>query len=131
MSVTQAIHQVETLHQEIQSLFNQPDQPERLSSLMKYFSAQFEMVGISGARLNIHQLEEMFSHKMGAFPDLKIEVSQIRVIMQTADFVLLAYQETHHKSGHCHHRIATACIEFHVEQCIWRYLHETTISESS
>ena len=131
MLVAKAIRHVEYLHQEIQSLFNQPAQPEKLSSFLNNFSQQFEMIGISGALLNIHQLEEMFSHKMGAFPDLKIEVSQISVIMQTADFVLLRYQETHHKSGHCHRRIAIACIEFHVEQCIWRYLHETTIGESS
>ncbi|EPF69401.1 hypothetical protein [Acinetobacter rudis] len=128
MSVTQAIQHVQTLIQDIQSLFSQPAQPEKLSRFMDHFSPQFEMIGITGARLNLNQVEDLFKRNMGAFPDIVIEVDDITVIMQTADFVILRYQETQQKSGQCHRRIATVCIEFHVEQCRWRYLHETTIS---
>jgi hypothetical protein len=128
MSATQATQFVETLVQDIQSLFSQIAQPEKLTKFMSNFSQQFEMTTLTGAQINYEQLTNMFTQNMGAFPDLTIEVDEISIIMETKDFVLLSYRETQYKSGICHKRRATAMIEFHVEQCLWRYLHETTIT---
>lgn len=130
MSVTQAIQLLETSIQDIQSLFNQPAQPEKLSQFMRCFSKDFEMIAVSGRQMNLNQLEDMFNLNMGAFPDLTIEIENITVIMHTPDLVLLRYQENQHKAGHSHYRISTACMEFHVEHCVWRYLHETPINNS-
>jgi hypothetical protein len=127
MSIPQAIQLLETSIKDIQSLFTQPAQPEKLSHFMHRFSEKFEMIGVNGNQLNFHQLKAMFNANMGAYPDLKIEIKDISVIMHGANFVLLRYQEKQYTAEQCHCRIATAYMEFHVEHYLWRYLHETPI----
>lgn len=127
MSASRAIQFIQSSIQDIQTIFTQPPHPQKLADFIGSFSQHYEMITVTGARIDRKQLETMFVSKQGADPDLVIEVDEISVIMQTDRSVLLRYQETHHWPDHCHRRISTACIELQQEQCVWRYLHETTI----
>lgn len=127
LNAERAIRSVFTLHDQIEAVFSQSDADVTLSELLACFSSQFEMITIKGQRIQSPQLQALFSNNMGAWPDFKIQISDVVVITEAADHVLLRYQEQQQKQGTITLRQSTALIEFQGEHCLWRYLHETTV----
>ena len=127
LNVERAIRSVFTLHDQIEAVFSQADVDATLAELLAYFSSNFEMITIKGQRIQYPQLQALFTNNMGAWPDFKIEISEVMVIAEAADHVLLRYQEQQVKQGVATLRQSTALIEFQGEHCLWRYLHETTV----
>lgn len=122
-----AIRSVFTLHDQIEAVFSQSDADATLKALLECFSSTFEMITIKGQRIESDQLHALFTNNMGAWPDFKIEISDVVVITEAADHVLLRYQEQQIKQAAITLRQSTALIQFQGEQCLWRYLHETTV----
>lgn len=127
LNAERAIRSVFTLHDQIEAVFSQSDADVTLSELLACFSSSFEMITIKGQRIQSPQLQALFSNNMGAWPDFKIKISDVVVITEAADHVLLRYQEQQQKQGTITLRQSTALIEFQGEHCLWRYLHETTV----
>ncbi|TCM65235.1 putative secreted protein (type I secretion substrate) [Acinetobacter calcoaceticus] len=129
LSVTaqRAVQSVIDLHDLIQTVFSSADSEQQLQQLLQYFSADYEMIGVSGKLLQTTQLQALFTQNMGSMPDFKIEIDDIAVIFESDTRVMLRYREQQDKQGSITQRLSTALIEMDAERCVWRFLHETSI----
>ena len=120
-----AIESTYSLHVLIQTVFNQAGTEQALAEMITYFSPDFVMVGAAGKRIQYEQVVQLFRNNQGKMPDLKIEISDVDVISQKDDAIVMNYTETHHKDAGTTHRRASVLLIEENGKMVWRYLQET------
>ena len=120
-----AIESTYSLHVLIQTVFNQAGTEQALAEMITYFSPDFEMVGAAGKRIQYEQVVQLFRNNQGKMPDLKIEISDVDVISQKDDAIVMNYTETHHKTTGTTSRRASVLLLEQDGKMLWRYLQET------
>lgn len=126
--IQRAMQSVIDVHVLIENVFNGRQSEQCLVQLLQHFDSQFSMVTLSGNVFQYAQVQSLFATAAGKKPDLKITVSDIRLILHSANYCLLQYQELQQNAAITTLRRSTVCIRVAEQQCFWQYLHETAVT---
>ena len=125
LSKQDAIESIHSMHVLIERIFNGKHTEQDLPLLIEYFSDHFEMVGAAGKRLSLADVKGLFSNNQGKMPDLKIEIYDEQILMQSEQSIVLTYTEKHTKESGVLVRRSCALIEEIQGKMQWSYLQET------
>ncbi|MDQ5920115.1 MAG: hypothetical protein QG673_171 [Pseudomonadota bacterium] len=123
-----AIHEVYHSHALIQEWFNGTDKatPQLLDQLLIMFSPDFLMINPKGSKLNRSDLECFFLSMRGARPNVRIEVTEPKVILSGDNYCILRYEELQYMEREVLHRLSTAVfVSDNNGGVLWHHLHET------
>jgi hypothetical protein len=112
----------------IQGLFSGADNgPTACASLLAHFSNSFSMIATGGQQLDYQALAGFFRQAAGSKPGLQIDVTDIVLLHESEQLVVLSYKETQaFGDGSANLRCATALFEKTADgRLLWRHLHET------
>lgn len=121
-----ATQSVIDIHEYIENVFTQ-NHPEELAQLLKSFHPDFQMITLTGHKVNLQAVQQLFTSKQGTRAGLKIAIEDINVINHTDSTVWLQYKETHNENDVITSRLSTACVIIENNTWQWIYLHETSI----
>ncbi|MBP6862604.1 MAG: nuclear transport factor 2 family protein [Neisseriaceae bacterium] len=123
-----AHHSVVALHDLIAAVFTGQDGPVAYAQLMHHFDADFHMVTISGAKVGLAAVQQLFKQGMGQRPGLSINISDVKTLCVAGQQVWVQYQETHTLADVVTRRLAVAYIQVvSASEWRWLYLHETPV----
>ena len=120
-----AIQSIHTMHVLIEKVFNGTGNEQDLIALNSYFTDDFEMVGAAGKRISFEQVKGLFANNQGKMPDIKIEIYDEEILIQSDASIVLTYTEKHTKESGVLVRRSCALIEEREGKMLWRYLQET------
>lgn len=127
MSNTQvAVQSVIDIHEYIENVFTQ-NHPEELTQLFDAFHPDFQMITLTGRKVNLQSVQQLFTNKQGTRVGLKITIEDINVISHQDSTVWLQYKETHNENDVITSRLSTACVIVENNEWQWIYLHETSM----
>ncbi|XDZ51296.1 nuclear transport factor 2 family protein [Neisseriaceae bacterium CLB008] len=124
-----AHHSVVALHDLIAAVFTGAASAQSAyAQLLQHFDPEFNMVTISGAKVNLAAVTQLFHSGLGKRPDLVISISHVTTLSVAEDQVWVQYQETHTLGEVETRRVAVAQVQVSADgQWRWRYLHETPV----
>ena len=125
LSPKHAIDSIHTMHVLIEKIFSGNHSEQDLPLLNEYFAEHFEMVGAAGRRLTLTEVKGLFANNQGKMPDLKIEIYDEQILVQSDDSIVLTYTEKHTKESGVLVRRSCALIEEVEGKMLWSYLQET------
>jgi len=101
--------------------------PAALDAMLAPFSAAFTMIMTDGRAVDRDGTRALFAKLGGAKPELRITLSDLRVVATGASHVVLTYVEAQHAaSGELPARRATAVFERDAAGVVrWTHLQET------
>ena len=123
-----AIREVYDSHVLIQEWFNGTDKAtaQLLEQLLIMFAPDFSMVNPKGGELNRSDLESFLSGMRGARPNVRIEVTEPKVVLTGNNYCILRYEELQHMEQKILYRLSTAVfVSDNNGGVLWRHLHET------
>ncbi|MGL4674340.1 MAG: hypothetical protein ACRCXK_05715 [Wohlfahrtiimonas sp.] len=121
-----AMQSVVDIHEYIENVFTQ-NHPEELAQLFNAFHPDFQMITLTGHKVNLQAVQQLFTSKQGTRAGLKITIEDISVINHQNSTVWLQYKEIHNENGVITSRLSTACVIVENTTWQWIYLHETSI----
>ena len=97
------------------------------AKLLAHFSSDFSMIAPGGQRLDYPALAGFFRQAAGSKPGLRIAVTEIVLLHESEQVVVLTYKEAQAFSdGSANLRCATALFDKTMNgRLLWRHLHET------
>lgn len=114
------------IHEYIENVFTQ-NHPEELAQLFDAFHPDFQMITLTGYKVNLQAVQQLFTNKQGTRVGLKITIEDIQVINHQDSTVWLQYKEIHNENNVITSRLSTACAIVENNEWQWIYLHETSI----
>ncbi len=114
------------IHEYIETVFTQ-NHPEELTQLFNAFHPDFQMITLTGHKVNLQAVQQLFTNKQGTRTGLKITIKDIQMINHQDSAVWLQYKEIHNENGVIISRLSTACVIVENNAWQWIYLHETSI----
>lgn len=114
------------IHQYIENVFTQTH-PEELTQLFNAFHPDFQMITLTGHKVNLQAVQQLFTSKQGTRAGLKIVIEDIKVINHQESTVWLQYKEVHNENDVITSRLSTTCVLVQDNSWQWIYLHETSI----
>jgi hypothetical protein len=114
------------IHEYIENVFIQ-NHPEELIQLLNALHPDFQMITLTGHKVDLQAVQQLFTNKQGTRAGLKITIEDIQVINHQDSTVWLQYKEIHNENNVITSRLSTACVIVENSEWQWIYLHETVI----
>ena len=97
--------------------------------LLSHFTHDFQMIGLSGAKLDFSALQAFFNSHGGKRPGLTIAIDELTLINHQADSAVVQYREVQRLPGQPEH-VRRSCVVLQEinQKIVWRYLQETTVT---
>lgn len=103
-------------------------EPGVLDDFHAAHTSDFELVGSDGAVVTAGELFDGLSRAGNARPGLRIDIRDVRIVADTAGFVLVRFTENHREGEQRTSRVVTALLRRDPgarNGLRWRHVHET------
>ena len=128
LSAEKAIESIHTMHILIEKIFSGISAEQDLTLLLEHFAENFEMVGAAGKKITLEEVKQLFANNKGKMPEIKIEIYDEKIVLQSEQTIFLTYTEKHIKDSGVLIRHSCALIEEIQGKMLWRFLQETFTS---
>lgn len=129
MTTTEAVvRSVERLHELLAEWIGTAAPPAVLDEFLAAQAADFAMVTTEGQVLGLAELRVALAGAGGADPGLKIAISDVEIVGEFGDAVLVRFREHHVSTRGNSARQVSAVLVADGSELRWRHLHETPIA---